>query len=207
MNVFICKFLGDPVRANIQANLRGMIQTSFYINFSWVPSKRLKEIKNWKLLKCTVFKHFQCFWADRSTCNEISINLMLNPTMIQNTLACLSWFKLVSLQKIAVCMRLWSILFDLILYITSTIFQLCRDSSCWVEPLLSLDLCVLLKDTTQWRGWCSNPRPSVTSQALYHWATALPMKYLVNWWSLAIFSCDYDKADTQQTLRDNWIQN
>ena len=27
-------------------------------------------------------------------------------------------------------------LFDLILYITSTIFQLCRDGSSWVEPVL-----------------------------------------------------------------------
>ena len=28
-------------------------------------------------------------------------------------------------------------LFDLILYIPSTIFQLCRDGSSWVEPALS----------------------------------------------------------------------
>ena len=28
-------------------------------------------------------------------------------------------------------------LFDLILYIPSTIFQLCRDASSWVEPVLS----------------------------------------------------------------------
>ena len=28
-------------------------------------------------------------------------------------------------------------LFDLILYIPSTIFQLCRDGSSWVEPVLS----------------------------------------------------------------------
>ena len=32
----------------------------------------------------------------------------------------------------------------------------------------------LLKDTTQWRQWGSNPRPLGLSQALYHWATALP---------------------------------
>ena len=39
----------------------------------------------------------------------------------------------------------------------STIFQLCWDGSSWVEPVLSRDKCVLLKDTTQWwRG--SNPR-------------------------------------------------
>ena len=28
-------------------------------------------------------------------------------------------------------------LFDLILYVTSTIFQSCRDGSSWVEPVLS----------------------------------------------------------------------
>ena len=36
--------------------------------------------------------------------------------------------------------------FDLILYVPSTIFQLYRDGSSWVEPVLSLDKCVLLKD-------------------------------------------------------------
>ena len=40
----------------------------------------------------------------------------------------------------------------------STIFQLCRDGSSWVEPELSKDLCVLLKDTTQWRRWGWNPQ-------------------------------------------------
>ena len=38
------------------------------------------------------------------------------------------------------------ILFDLILYVPSTIFQLYRDGSSWVEPVLSLEKCVLLKD-------------------------------------------------------------
>ena len=36
-------------------------------------------------------------------------------------------------------------LFDLILYVPSTIFQLNRDGSSWVEPVLSCDKCVLLK--------------------------------------------------------------
>ena len=31
------------------------------------------------------------------------------------------------------------VLFDLILYVTSTIFQLYRDGSSWVEPVLSYD--------------------------------------------------------------------
>ena len=38
------------------------------------------------------------------------------------------------------------ILFDLILYVPSTIFQLQRDGSSWDEPVLSKDTCVLLKD-------------------------------------------------------------
>ena len=37
-------------------------------------------------------------------------------------------------------------LFDLILYVTSTIFQLNRDGSSWAEPVLMWDKCVLLKD-------------------------------------------------------------
>ena len=37
-------------------------------------------------------------------------------------------------------------LFGLILYVPSTIFQLIRDGSSWVEPVLSYDKCVLLKD-------------------------------------------------------------
>ena len=37
-------------------------------------------------------------------------------------------------------------LFDLIFYVPSTIFQFNRDGSSWVEPVLSYDKCVLLKD-------------------------------------------------------------
>ena len=37
-------------------------------------------------------------------------------------------------------------LFDLILYAPSTIFQLNRDGCSWVEPVLSWDKCILLKD-------------------------------------------------------------
>ena len=37
-------------------------------------------------------------------------------------------------------------LFDLILYVPSTIFQLYRDGSSWVEPVLKEDKCILLKD-------------------------------------------------------------
>ena len=44
-----------------------------------------------------------------------------------------------------VCLYLF-FLFDLILYVPSTIFQLNKDESSWVEPVLSQDKCVLLKD-------------------------------------------------------------
>ena len=37
-------------------------------------------------------------------------------------------------------------LFDLIFYVPSIIFQLNRDGSSWVEPVLTKDKCVLLKD-------------------------------------------------------------
>ena len=39
-----------------------------------------------------------------------------------------------------------SCLFDLILYVPLTIFELNRDGSSWVEPVLSYGKCVLLKD-------------------------------------------------------------
>ena len=41
------------------------------------------------------------------------------------------------------------VLLDLILYVPSTIFQLNRDGSSWVKPVLSKDKSVLLKDTTR----------------------------------------------------------
>ena len=41
----------------------------------------------------------------------------------------------------------------------TTIFQLCWDGSSWIEPVLSKDKCVLLKDTTQWFWRGSNLRP------------------------------------------------
>ena len=44
-------------------------------------------------------------------------------------------------------LHLW--LVDLVLYVTVKIFQLCRDGSSWVEPILSKDKCVLLKATAQ----------------------------------------------------------
>ena len=43
-----------------------------------------------------------------------------------------------------------TVLFDLILYVlVNNYLQLCGDGSSWVEPVLSKDKCVLLKDTMQ----------------------------------------------------------
>ena len=49
-------------------------------------------------------------------------------------------------------------LFDLILYVPSTIFLLNRDGSSWVEPVLSLNMSCP-RTTTQWHWWGSNPQP------------------------------------------------
>ena len=51
-------------------------------------------------------------------------------------------------ERISQCKNLsiMQCLFDLILYVPSTIFQLNRDRSSWVEPVLSWDKCVLLTD-------------------------------------------------------------
>ena len=59
-------------------------------------------------------------------------------------------------------------LFDLILYVTSKIFQFNRDGSSCVEPVLSLDKCVLLKDHNAVTLVRLEPAPPVLSQALYH---------------------------------------
>ena len=40
-------------------------------------------------------------------------------------------------------------LFDLIFYVPVTIFQFFQHGSSWVEQVLSMDKCVLLKETTQ----------------------------------------------------------
>ena len=64
-------------------------------------------------------------------------------------------------------------LFDLIPYVPVNNFSVMSDGSSWVEPVLSKDQCVLLKNTTQWRQWVSNQQPFSLESALYHWATAL----------------------------------
>ena len=72
----------------------------------------------------------------------------------------------------------------------STIFQLCRDGSSWVEPVLRINVsCSRTQrsdageawtdnpsvSTTEplWCWWGLNPQPLDSSQALYHWAPYL----------------------------------
>ena len=68
----------------------------------------------------------------------------------------------------------WIRLFVDLILSQSTTFQLCRNRPSWVELVLSKDKCVLLN--TQWchAGEARTHGPSVSSQALYHWATVLP---------------------------------
>ena len=63
------------------------------------------------------------------------------------------------------------VLFDLILYVPSTIFQLNRDGSSWVKPVLSKDKCVLLKGHNAVKP--VRLEPAAPSQAPYHCASLM----------------------------------
>ena len=73
----------------------------------------------------------------------------------------------------------------------ATIFQLCRDRSSWVEPVLSKDHCVLLKDTMQWRWWGLNPQPLDLKKSL-------PRKKVI-WPSIHDHSCWLGRKASNQT--------
>ena len=64
-------------------------------------------------------------------------------------------------------------LFDLILYVPSTIFQLNRDGSSWVGPVLSLNKCVLLKDHNEVMP--VRLEPAAPRSRVKHSTTALPV--------------------------------
>ena len=61
---------------------------------------------------------------------------------LQRSISLLLWF----FMWVIITFRQFVCLFDLILYVPSTIFPLNRDRSSWVEPVLSYDKCVLLKN-------------------------------------------------------------
>ena len=78
-----------------------------------------------------------------------------------------------------------NILFDLILYVPSTIFQLNRDGSSWVEPVLSWDKCVLLKDYNSVTPMRLEPAASLSRVKL---STTEPLRSLLMeiWWDMIL---------------------
>ena len=106
-------------------------------------------------------------WGDRS----------LNPT---------PW-KITKLEDFLAILVLCFCLFDLILYVSINNLSVMSVRSSWVEPVLSKDKCVFLKDTTQWQYWFGSPSKSQSYQAsIQCWSiTDLPGKRHLNGVSLA----------------------
>ena len=55
---------------------------------------------------------------------------------------------------------------NLLLMSQLTIFQLCRDGTSWVEPVLSMDKCVLLRDKRGEADEAPTRNPSVSSPGI-----------------------------------------
>ena len=72
----------------------------------------------------------------------------------------------------------------------STIFQLCREVSCWVEQVQTKDKCVCSKTQHSDAGETRTRGPSVSSQALYHCAPILLFSY-----GIIVRRFSYCKAD------------
>ena len=75
-------------------------------------------------------------------------------------------------------------LFDLILYVPSTIFQLNRDGSSWVEPVLSQEKCVLLKDHNV--VTLVRPEPATPRSRVKH-STTEPLRSQYKSWPRFLF--------------------
>ena len=76
--------------------------------------------------------------------------------------------------------------FYLILYIPSTISQLYRDGSSWVEPVLSYDKCILLKD----HNTVTPVRLEAAAlRCLVKHSTTEPLRSLKLWRNSRIFAC------------------
>ena len=103
------------------------------------------------------------------------------------------------------------VLFDLILYVPSTVFQLNREGSSWVEPVLSWDKCVLLKDhniVTLVRH-----KPAIPRSRVEHSTTELPQKVVMQWQMVLnlIIVCLFDSLRSLNNLsvmRDgsSWVE-
>ena len=86
-------------------------------------------------------------------------------------------------------------LFDLILNVPSTIFHLNRDGSSWVEPVLSWDKCVLLKDhnaVTPVRLEPAAPRSGVKHSTTEPLRSHIFVTFIISFYYLSnIFICDF----------------
>ena len=87
------------------------------------------------------------------------------------------------------CLLLWASFTS-----QSTIFQLCRDRSSWVEPELSRDKCILLKYTTQWHWWGSKRRPLTLESStlpLSHCAPSEQENCFIYKWCCAVYNVSW----------------
>ena len=95
----------------------------------------------------------------------------------------------------------WVSLFCLIGFFTSqsTIIQLCRNGSSWVEPVLSKDNVSCSRTQHSWRQWGSNPRP-LSLESSYHWATVLP-----HWMSLNAINSIVLMTSIEESQLHHWM--
>ena len=92
-----------------------------------------------------IMHHMLHFISDQPLLTDNSIHLNMvkfssyhgNIFLSENVACLLCLLRLLCLLHIFKCTSESFILFDLILYVLSTIFQLCRDRSSWIEPVLS----------------------------------------------------------------------
>ena len=120
------------------------------------------------------------------------------------------------IRVFTVCHSTW---FCWIWFFTSleAIFQLFWDGPSWVEPVLSMDKYVLLKDTTQWLRWGLNPQPlGLESSTLplgplivpdwpfymsLIWMTCFLYKRL--WWYQAYISSNKDPIQSVSNIKQS----
>ena len=93
-------------------------------------------------------------------------------------------------------------LFDLILYVPSTIFQLNRDGSSWVEPVLSQDKCVLLKDHNA--VMLVRLKPAAPRSWVKHSITE-PLHSTISFWRLELNLCKMATLKKTENWLSRWI--
>ena len=94
-----------------------------------------------------------------------------------------------------------SVLVCLIFTSQSTIFQLCRDGSSWVEPINVSYSRTQHSDASE-TGTCG---PSVSSQALYHWATVFSWCALECFMNASFFQVFFGTMQARNALSANSV--